>query len=167
MDMIGKGHETAVLDTSIAWGEMGEGPPLVLLHGLLDTHRTWRRAAPHLARTFRVLMPDLPGNGYSGRPDAPYTLTWNAQVVAQWMESIGVDRAHVCGHSYGGGVAQWMVLEQRARVDRLALVSSGGLGRQVAAGMRLAAFPFFGRKLTPLVLRYGLPRVLKHLSKAL
>ena len=92
MDMIGKAHETSVLGTSIAWGETGDGPPLVLLHGLLDTHRTWRRAATHLARTYRVLMPDLPGNGYSGRPDAPYTLTWNAQVVAGWMKAIGTKK---------------------------------------------------------------------------
>ena len=167
MEMIGKPHETPVLGTTIAWGEMGYGPPLVLLHGLFDSHRTWRRAAPHLAQTYRVLMPDMPGNGYSGRPDAPYTLTWNAQVVAKWMKTIGVEKAHVCGHSYGGGVAQWMVLEQRERIDRLALVAAGGLGRQVAVGMRFAAFPFFGRKLTPYALRYGLPRVLKYLSKTL
>ena len=167
MKMIGNPHETAVLGTTIAWGEMGDGPPLVLLHGLLDSHRTWRRAAPLLARQYRVLMPDMPGNGYSGRPDAPYTLTWNAHVIAEWMAAVGVEKAHVCGHSYGGGVSQWMVLEQRARIDRLALVSAGGLGRQVAIGMRFASFPFFGRKLTPLVLRHGLPRVLTYLSGTL
>lgn len=167
MDMVGKAHETQVHGTSIAWGEMGEGPPLVLLHGIFDSHRTWRRAAPHLAKNYRVLMPDLPGNGYSGRPDAPYTLTWNAQVVAEWMEAIGVGKAQVCGHSYGGGIAQWMILEHREKIDRLALLSAGGLGRQVAVGMRFAAFPFFGRKITPYVLRYGLPRMLKYVSRIL
>lgn len=167
MDMVGKAHETQVHGTSIAWGEMGEGPPLVLLHGIFDSHRTWRRVAPHLAKNYRVLMPDLPGNGYSGRPDAPYTLTWNAQVVAEWMEAIGVEKAQVCGHSYGGGIAQWMILEQREKIDRLALLSAGGLGRQVAVGMRFAAFPFFGRKITPYALRYGLPRMLKYISRIL
>ncbi|MFH1529445.1 MAG: alpha/beta fold hydrolase [Pseudomonadota bacterium] len=162
--MIGTAHETSVQGTIIAWGEMGDGPPLVLLHGLMDTHRTWRRVAERLASRHRVLMPDLPGSGCSGRPDAPYTLGWNAQMVAGWMEAIGVDRASVCGHSYGGGVAQWMLLEHRARVDRLALVSAGGLGRQVAMGMRLAAFPFLGRRLTPLVVQHGLPRILKYIS---
>ena len=164
MEMIGESHETVVESTTMAWGEMGEGPPLVLLHGLMDTHRTWRRVAPRLARHHRVLMPDLPGSGYSGRPDAPYTLGWNARIVAEWMRAIGVEKAAVCGHSYGAGVAQWMILEQRARVDRIALVSAGGLGRQVALGMRLASFPFLGRKITPLALRYGVPRVLKYLS---
>ncbi len=164
MDMIGTPHETRVQDTTIVWGEMGDGPPLVLLHGLFDSHRTWRRVAPLLATKYCVLMPDLPGNGYSGRPDAPYTLDWNADVVSDWMAAIGVNTAHICGHSYGGGVVQWMLLNHRERIERLALVSSGGLGRGVALGMRLAAFPFFGSRITPFALRYGLPRVLKYIS---
>lgn len=159
--MIGERHETAVLGTTIAWGGMGNGPPLVLLHGLQDSHRTWRRTAPHLAARFRVLMPDLAWHGWSGRPDAPYTLAWHAGMIAAWMEAVGVPTAHVCGHSYGGGIAQWMVLEQRKRIDRLALVSSGGLGRDVALGMRLAAFPFLGRLLTPVAMRHIVPVVLK------
>ncbi|MBN1773568.1 MAG: alpha/beta fold hydrolase [Deltaproteobacteria bacterium] len=161
MEILGAAHETAVHDTTIAWGELGDGPPLVLLHGLMDSHRTWRRAATHLARHFRLLMPDLPGCGGSGRPDAPYSLAWHSEVLAAWMASIGVDRAHVCGHSYGAGIAQWMLLEQRARVDRLALVSAGGLGRQVALGMRLASFPVLGRRLTPVAIRHLLPTVLR------
>lgn len=161
MEMIGKANETTVLDTSIVWGEMGAGAPLVLLHGILDSHRAWRRVAPLLAERFRVLMPDLPGHGYSGRPDAPYTLPWYSKVVAAWMEAIGIDTAHFCGHSFGGGIAQWMVLEQRSRIDRLALVSPGGLGRGVAPGMRFATFPLLGPLLTPLVLRVALPVFLR------
>jgi pimeloyl-ACP methyl ester carboxylesterase len=161
IEILGEGHETAVRGTTITWGELGDGPPLVLLHGLQDSHRTWRRTAPHLARRFRVLMPDLAGHGWSGRADAPYTLAWHAEVIAAWMEAIGVEKAHLCGHSYGGGVAQWMVLEQRERIDRLALVSSGGLGRDVALGMRLASFPYLGRRLTPVAMRYVVPLVLR------
>jgi pimeloyl-ACP methyl ester carboxylesterase len=162
--MIGQAHETAVEGTSIAWGEMGSGPPLVLLHGLLDSHRTWRRAAGLLSEHFRVLMPDLAGHGWSGRPDAPYTLSWHARVLSSWMKTIGVERAHVCGHSFGGGIAQWMVLEQRQRIDRMALVSPGGLGRQVALGMRLASFPVLGRRLTPVALRLAMPAALRTFS---
>ena len=161
MEMIGQAHETPVLDTSVAWGEMGAGDPLVFLHGIFDTHRTWRRVAPLLASRFRVLMPDFPGSGRSGRPDAPYTLSWHARVIAEWMDAIGVPRAYICGHSYGGGVAQWMVLEQRSRIDRLALVGAGGLGRDVAIGLRLAAFPVLGRLISPLVLRHLMPLILK------
>jgi len=159
--MIGAAHEAQVDGSSIAWGELGAGPPLVLLHGILDSHRTWRRAAPLLARHFRVLMPDLPGYGWSGRPDAPYTLSWYARMVAAWMDVVGLRRAHVCGHSYGGGIAAWMLLQERSRIDRLALVAAGGLGREVALGMRLATIPVLGPALTPLVIRFGVPLVLR------
>ena len=115
--------------------------------------------APVLAQWFRVLMPDLPGHGLSARPDAPYTLTWYARIVGAWMQAIGVARAHICGHSLGGGIAQWMVLEQRRRIDRLALVCPGGLGREVGLGLKYAAFPFLGPRLTPTVVRYGFPLV--------
>jgi pimeloyl-ACP methyl ester carboxylesterase len=161
MNILGSGHTTQVRGTHVAWGEMGDGYPLVLLHGLADSHRTWRRAAPLLAKRFRVLMPDLTGFGYSGRPDVPYTLTWHAGVISDWMGAIGVEKAHFCGHSYGGGIAEWMLLEYRNRVDRLALVSAGGLGREVTIGLRLASVPMFGRRLSPFVLRFVAPAVLQ------
>jgi pimeloyl-ACP methyl ester carboxylesterase len=148
-DMLGPARQTVVRGVTTAWTELGEGEPLVLLHGMGDSHRSWRNAAPHLARHYRVLMPDLPGHGLSGRPDAPYTLAWYAQSVLDWMDALGVERAHVCGHSFGGGVAQWMLLCDRARVRSLSLVAAGGLGREVAVGLRLAAIPFFGPLLTP------------------
>jgi pimeloyl-ACP methyl ester carboxylesterase len=114
-------HLTTANDTTLAWYELGSGPPLVLLHGLADSHRTWRAVAPRLASRFHVFMLDLPGHGFSARPDAPYTLPWYADTVVRWMDAIGLDRAHVCGHSYGGGIAQWMLLENRDRIDRLGL----------------------------------------------
>lgn len=161
MTMVGKAHETQVLDTTIAWGELGRGAPLVLLHGLLDTHRTWRRLAPLLAPRFRVLMPDLGGHGESGRPNSPYTLAWHSQMLAAWMDAIGVRRAHIAGHSYGAGIAQWMLLEQREHIDRLGLISAGGLGREVAFGMRLAAFPVLGSRITPYAIRFVVPLALR------
>ncbi len=147
MDMLGTPRVTRVSDTSIAWSEMGSGPPLVLLHGLADSHRTWRLAAPRLASRFRVLMPDLPGHGLSGRPDAPYTLDWYARTLVGWLDAAGVERAHVVGHSFGGGIAQWLVLDARARVERMVLVAPGGLGPEVSLGLRLASMPVLGRLL--------------------
>lgn len=141
MEMLGPARMTVVGGVPIAWTEMGVGAPVVLLHGLGDSHRTWRRAAPRLAERFRVLMPDLPGHGRSGRPDAEYTLEWYARTLLGWLDAVGVERTHLCGHSFGGGVAQWMVLEGRPRVERLVLVAPGGLGREVSLGLRLAAFP--------------------------
>lgn len=135
---------STVNGTTVAWYELGSGHPLVLLHGLADSHRTWRSVAPLLAERYHVFMLDLPGHGFSARPDAPYTLPWYAETVVAWMDRIGLDRAHVCGHSLGGGIAQWMLLESRARMDRLALVAAGGLGREVGALLRLATLPFAG-----------------------
>lgn len=159
-------HETDAGGTRIAWSEMGEGYPLVLLHGIQDSHRTWRRAAPLLARHFRVILPDLPGFGVSGRPDGAYTLPWFGDLLATWLREIHVDTAHFCGHSFGAGIAQWMVLEHRRCIDRLALVSAGGLGRSVGLGLRLAAIPGLGHQVSPLVLRHVLPVVLRRWPEA-
>lgn len=139
--MLGESRNTLVDNTRIAWTERGSGHPVILLHGLADSHRTWRRVVDLLSREHRVLMLDLPGHGLSGRPDAPYTLSWYADMVAGWMDAVGLERAHVCGHSFGGGVAQWMVLHHSPRIDRLALVAAGGLGKEVATGLRVATLP--------------------------
>lgn len=115
----------------------GGGRPVVLLHGIGDSHRTWERVVPALARTHRVLAPDLPGHGLSARPDASYSLDWYAQTIARWVDAMGLDEVDVVGHSYGGGVAQRLLLELPGRVRRLALVAPGGLGPEVGLGLRL------------------------------
>lgn len=130
-----------VRGVDVHWKELGEGPPLVLLHGIGDSHRTWSRVAPMLARHRRVLMPDLAGHGLSARPDASYSLDWHAKLIGGWLEHMGLDDVDVVGHSYGGGVAQWMLLDHGERVRRLALVAAGGLGREVSLALRLASAP--------------------------
>ena len=150
-----------VNDVTMAWREVGSGPTLLLLHGLWDSHRTWRRVYPLLAEHFRLLIPDLPGHGLSGRPDAPYTLDWFAQTLYNWLDAIGVDNIHICGHSYGGGVAQWMLLNNRERIDRLALVASGGLGRNVPFGLKFISVPVIGSFFGPVFMRLGAPAVMK------
>ena len=133
------------------WAEVGQGPPIVLLHGLCDSHRTWSKVAPLLGRSRRVLMLDLAGHGLSERPDASYALEWHARIVGAWLEALGLEDVDLVGHSYGGGVALWMMLlEHRARIRRLALVAAGGLGRDVSFGLRLASIPF-------VVERFGQP----------
>jgi pimeloyl-ACP methyl ester carboxylesterase len=143
------------------WAELGEGPPLVLLHGLCDSHRTWSKVAPVLAQTRRVLMLDLAGHGLSGRPDASYTLDWHARIVGSWMDALGLEQVDLVGHSYGGGVALWMMLlEHRPRIRRLGLVAAGGLGREVGFALRLASVPFLVEHFGQPFMAFGTRRAL-------
>lgn len=115
--------------------------PLLLLHGLHDSHLTWKHIAPLFGTSRRVLMPDLFGCGLSDRPDASYALSWHAKMIATWLEAIGVDEVDVVGHSFGGGVGQMLLLDPAVRVRRLTLLASGGLGRDVGVWLRLATLP--------------------------
>jgi pimeloyl-ACP methyl ester carboxylesterase len=156
-------------DVSLHWTEAGEGPPVLLLHGLNDSHRTWREIWPRLSGR-RILMLDLPGHGMSSRPDAPYTLDWNATQVARWIEQMDLRELDVVGHSYGGGVAQWLLLKCRARIRRLGLLSSGGLGREVYPWLRLASMPFvieaFGQRWMGPVAGFAMARATSSDAKA-
>jgi pimeloyl-ACP methyl ester carboxylesterase len=126
------------------WTDMGEAadkPPVVLIHGLNNSSLSWSQVAPRLAADRRVMMLDLPGHGRSERPDAGYELDWYAHVVARWLQGIGVESADVVGHSFGGGVAQMLLLECPERIRRLVLVAAGGLGKGVGWWLRLASLP--------------------------
>ena len=85
-------------------------PPLLLLHGISDSHLTWSKIAPALARRRRVIMPDLAGHGLSARPDASYALDWHADMIGSLLDAMDLGQVDVAGHSYGGGVAQWLLL---------------------------------------------------------
>jgi len=118
-----------------------KGRPLLLLHGLGDSHRTWRHVAPILSQDRWVIALDLAGHGKSARPDASYALDWHSQLVSRWAVRQGLDEIDVVAHSFGGGVAQMMLLEKQPRIRRLVLVAPGGLGRDVHPGLRLASIP--------------------------
>src|SRR5256885_15015589 len=128
-------------EVALHWTEMGQGPPVLLLHGLNDSHRTWREIWPRLPGR-RVLMLDLPGHGMSSRPDAPYTLDWHATQVGRFIERLDLRALDVVGHSYGGGVAQLLLLKCRVRIRRLALLSSRRLRRGGHPLPRRAPPPF-------------------------
>jgi pimeloyl-ACP methyl ester carboxylesterase len=147
-------------EVELHWAEVGTGRPLVLLHGLCDSHRTWLPLASALTGSRRILMPDLAGHGESSRPDASYSLEWHANVIGTWLETLGIREADLVGHSYGGGVAQWMLLEHRARIRRLVLEAAGGLGREVGPALRWASFPFFVERFGQPFMAFGTTRAL-------
>ena len=103
-----------------------EGPPLVLLHGLAGSGAWWKRNLPALSRAFRVTAIDLPGFGSSHR-DARLILDEVPAQVDALLGELGIERAHVMGHSMGGLVAGGLAAEHPGRVDRLVLVDAGFL----------------------------------------
>ena len=117
-------------------------PPVILLHGLIDSHRTWQQIVPKLAESRRILMPDLPGHGLSSRPNASYTLEWYSKIMAQWVVESGFEQVDLVGHSLGGGISQMLLLECRDRIRRIGLIASGGLGREISFLLRLASIPY-------------------------
>jgi 2-hydroxymuconate-semialdehyde hydrolase len=109
----------------VAYVRMGQGPPLVLLHGIPSSSYLWRDVLEPLAQTFDVLAPDLLGYGDSDkRLDADLSIAAQARYMVAFMESVGVHQAAVVGHDVGGGVAQLMTVDDPQRVARLILIDS-------------------------------------------
>src|SRR6188508_937388 len=119
----------------------GSGPPVVLIHGMVNSSRHWERVALRLATDHTVIAPDLIGHGDSATPRGDYSLGAHAAVIRDLLAVIEVERASIVGHSLGGGVAMQFFYQFPQRVERLALVSSGGLGRDVSPLLRTAALP--------------------------
>src|SRR5215212_9514428 len=119
----------------------GSGPPVVLIHGMVNSSRHWERVALTLADRYTVIAPDLIGHGDSATPRGDYSLGAHAAVIRDVLSAIGVDRATIVGHSLGGGVAMQFFWQFPQRTERLVLVSSGGLGDEVSPLLRTAALP--------------------------
>jgi pimeloyl-ACP methyl ester carboxylesterase len=119
----------------------GSGPPLVLIHGMLNSSSHWQRVALDLADEFTVVAPDLIGHGDSAAPRGDYSLGAHAASIRDLLAAIGIERASVVGHSLGGGVAMQFFYQFPQRVERLVLISSGGLGHEVSPMLRSAALP--------------------------
>ncbi len=158
-------HYADVDGVQMHWQELGvpsTRAPIVLLHGLMDSHLTWRPVASQLASDRQVLMPDLPGCGLSGRPDASYTLQWHAHIIATWLAQLGLDAVDVVGHSFGGGVVQMLMLECPERIRRIVLVDAGGLGRDVGFWLKFGTFPFFVENFGQPFMAFGTRQALGH-----
>ncbi len=140
----------------------GSGPAVVLIHGMLNSSSHWQSVALNLARDHTVLAPDLIGHGDSAAPRGDYSLGAHAASIRDVMAAIGIDRASIVGHSLGGGVAMQFFYQFPQRVERLALVSSGGLGHEVSPMLRTAALPGFSTLLSATIR----PRLLRAIAGA-
>ena len=121
------------------------GPVVVLLHGLGGSSSTWSPVMALLGRHAHVIAPDLLGHGRSAKPrDGDYSLGAHAAGLRDLLVAVGLDRATVIGHSFGGGVAMQFAYQFPELLERLVLVASGGFGREVTPVLRAAPRPLLG-----------------------
>lgn len=126
----------------VSYRTAGQGDSVVLLiHGIVGSAKQWDPVARLLAEHYTVVAPDLLGHGESAKPRGDYSLGAYAASVRDLMVALGHRRATIVGHSLGGGVAMQFSYEYPPFAERLVLVSSGGLGREVHALLRAATLP--------------------------
>jgi pimeloyl-ACP methyl ester carboxylesterase len=125
----------------VCFRHRGEGPLVVLIHGITGRSDQWDPAIEHLVADHTVIAPDLLGHGESAKPRGDYSLGAYASAVRDTMVALGYERATVVGHSLGGGIAMQFAYQFPERCERLVLVSSGGLGREVHPLLRAATLP--------------------------
>ena len=119
----------------------GDGPLLVLLHGITSTSDAWREVMPELADHYTVVAPDLVGHGRSAKPRGDYSLGAYAAGLRDLLAVLGFERGTVVGHSFGGGIAMQFSYLFPEYVERMVLISSGGLGKEVHPLLRAAVLP--------------------------
>lgn len=114
---------------------------ILLIHGLAGSSKTWDGVIGDLADHHDVIAPDLLGHGESAKPRGDYSLGAFASGLRDFLTVLDVDRVTIVGHSFGGGVAMQLAYQHPHFIDRLVLVGSGGLGREVSLLLRLLALP--------------------------
>jgi pimeloyl-ACP methyl ester carboxylesterase len=134
-------HRMPLNGGAISYTKAGAGPVVLLIHGLGGTRRTWQHLIPGLARTHTVIAPDLPGHGLSDPPAGDYSLGAQACAMRDLLLTLGHPRASIVGHSLGGGVALQLAYQFPERIERVVLISSGGLGAEVTPILRAATLP--------------------------
>ncbi len=125
----------------VSYRREGWGPVILLIHGITGSSQTWDEIIPLLSERYTVVAPDLLGHGDSAKPRGDYSLGAYASGIRDLMRAVGHDRATIVGHSLGGGVAMQLAYQFPEMAERLVLVSSGGLGREVNFFLRAATLP--------------------------
>ena len=128
------GHELSYLDS-------GTGSVVLFIHGILGSQRQWTHLIDRMHDDHRVIVPDLFGHGESDKPVGDYSLGAHAATLRDLLDRLGIERVTLVGHSLGGGIAMEFYYLFPERVERLVLVASGGLGREVNLVLRSATLP--------------------------
>lgn len=125
----------------LSYADVGTGPAVLFVHGLLGSHRHWAQLMGTLAAERRLVAPDLFGHGASAKPVGDYSLGSHAATLRDLLDRLQIPQVTLVGHSLGGGIAMHLAYLFPERVNRLVLVSSGGLGRELSLLLRAAALP--------------------------
>jgi pimeloyl-ACP methyl ester carboxylesterase len=134
-------REIALHGHRVFFRSAGSGPVLVLVHGITSTSDTWSNVLPYLAEHFTIVAPDLLGHGESAKPRGDYSLGAYASGIRDLLIALGHERATFVGHSLGGGIAMQLAYQFPEQCERLVLVASGGLGRDITPLLRAASLP--------------------------
>ncbi len=146
------GHELSYVDA-------GEGPVVLFIHGILGSQYNWKHLVDRMDDTERVIVPDLFGHGASAKPMGDYSLSSHAATLRDLLDRLEIDTVTLVGHSLGGGIAMQFFYLFPERVERLVLVASGGLGREVSPLLRSATLPGAEQVLGVIASRWVLTRV--------
>ena len=117
------------------------GPVVVLIHGMASRAAQWERVMSTLGDHYQVIAPDLLGHGLSAKPRGDYSLGAQACGIRDLLAALGHDQVSLVGHSLGGGIAMQFAYQFPERIERLALISAGGLGPEVSGFLRAATLP--------------------------
>lgn len=124
-------------NTVVHYLEAGQGPVLILIHGLGSSCEVWRDDIGRLARAYRVIALDLPGYGKSDKPRADYSVAYQARMVKEFIDAVGADKAALAGNSLGGWIAALVALDNPDKVSHLILVDSAGIRSDAAPTVNL------------------------------
>ncbi|GAA4396264.1 alpha/beta fold hydrolase [Ornithinibacter aureus] len=141
MNVTSTEHTVTLHGHTFSYGDSGSGPALLFIHGILGSQRQWAHLVDRLDEDHRVIVPDLFGHGESAKPMGDYSLGAHAATLRDLLDRLEIERVTLVGHSLGGGIAMVFSYLFPERVERLVLVSSGGLGREVSPLLRSAALP--------------------------
>jgi len=125
----------------VGYRTAGSGPVVVLVHGMAGSSATWRHVMPALARRCTVVAPDLLGHGASVGARGEYSVSGHANLLRDLLAALGHEHATLVGQSFGGGVVMQLAYQAPEQCERLVLVSSGGLGREVGLLLRGLSVP--------------------------
>jgi pimeloyl-ACP methyl ester carboxylesterase len=147
------GSERDPARTELSYVEIGDGPPVVLIHGLGGVWETWLENIPHLAKRWRVIVPDLPGHGDSPMPGWEISIQAYGRLITRLCRHLGIESAPLVGNSMGGFISAEMTVSEPVLVRKLVLVSAAGVSTtrlrrepaEVAGRMARAASPLLLR----------------------